>query len=169
MLITMKKYIFIAVTMLASNMVFCSTYGKNQEKLVIDLVYSFLEHLVEIKPNTSQHYMSRIEIEYLSSYWKFKAPKEGSADIELGNMYFVSLSELQNGKTLQVKIKDNVACVFIQKNKIIGAFSLINENGWKFMAPTLYFPDQDIPKVCSALGFELNIRNDDLIYLKQNK
>jgi hypothetical protein len=37
---------------------------------------------------------------------------------------------------------EKFACVFVTQKGVVGAFSLVFENGWKLMSPSLYWSVQ---------------------------
>ncbi len=151
---------------LITNIALCSTNKVENNKDIIDLTESFLDELNNLKINQGELYTNQVNSRFKSSYWVDITPEEiKGIDVEFSNMLFIALKELQGGRVLQSKKADKLACVFVYNKGVIGAFSLLYEDGWKFMSPSVYFAEQNIPKVCSALGFELGVRNDELIIL----
>ncbi|KXJ58808.1 MAG: hypothetical protein AXW17_12070 [Colwellia sp. Phe_37] len=165
----MKRYILVISLLLLTNIAFCSSNDVEESLEVNDLVFSFLDELNQLKIKGDELYINKVSEIYKSSHWvNISQEEKKTIDIEFANMPFINLSGLHGGKVVHSKKANDVACVFVYKQGVVGAFSLVNEDGWKFMSPSIYFSDQNIPKVCSALGFELGIKNDDLIHLKEN-
>lgn len=161
---------FTVLLVLLTNSAICSENKVDDSLEINDLVLSFLKELNHLDINKNELYINKISDSFKSSYWKSVSSEEKkNMDIEYVNMFFVTLSRLQKGNIIHSKKEGNLACVFVYKEDVIGAFSLIYEKGWKFMAPSVYFLEHNIPKVCSALGFELGVRNDDLIILDESK
>jgi len=165
----MKKYVLAISLLLLTNIAFCSSNDVEDSLEINDLVFSFLNELNQLNIKSNELYVNKVSETYKSSHWvNISHEEKKSIDIEFANMPFVNLSVLHGGKIVHSKKANNVACVFVYKDGLVGAFSLVDEEGWKFMSPSVYFSDQNIPKVCSALGFELGVKNDDLIHLKGN-
>lgn len=165
----MKRYALAIMLFLSTNAALCSTEMVDNDEEINGLVLSFIKELKSLKIKNDELYINKIDNSYKSSYWSMLSSEDKkNIDIDFANMQFIQLSLLQGGKIIHSKKRGNLACVFVFKKDLIGAFSLINEKQWKFMPPSLYFTGQSIQKSCDALGFELNIRDDDLIILKNS-
>jgi hypothetical protein len=160
----MNKYLFIL-----SALFFIS--NSNAKYLTPDdVVIEFLEDLNKLKVEDGELLSNQVNNKYKSSYWNdIIIEKQDKKDVIFANSIFVTLKELNEGGLLQSNIDDKFACVFVADKGVIGAFSLVFENGWKLMSPSLYWSNQNIPKTCSALQYELNIKNDALILLKEKQ
>ncbi|QYK12765.1 hypothetical protein K0I63_18900 [Shewanella rhizosphaerae] len=159
----MNKYWLLLVLAFGIESVgFCSVAEETHESAG-EIVLDFLADLAQIQVEEGEIIASKI-----NTHW---------VDVSLGDMRnvntsfvnapFLSLARLNDGKVLQSKVVDKYACVFVANKAVIGGFSLVYEDGWKFMAPSVYWEDQKLPKECSALKFELGVTATEFITLKE--
>ena len=162
-----KYWLLLILAFSIENLGLCSAAEEGLER-VDEIVLDFLVDLAQIQVEEGEIISNKINSIYKSSYWADASPDDmRNVDISLVNLPFLSLAKLNDGKVLQSKVVDKYACVFVANKAVIGGFSLVNEDGWKFMAPSVYWEDQKLSKECLALKFELGVTAKDFITLKE--
>ncbi|ABO25511.1 hypothetical protein SHLO109777_15940 [Shewanella loihica] len=164
----MNKYWLILVLAFGiENLGLCSVAEETHER-VDEIVLDFLVDLAQIQVEEGEIISNKINSIYKSSHWVDVSQGDmRNVDISLVNAPFLILADLNGGKVIQSKIVDKYACVFVANKAVIGGFSLVYEDGWKFMAPSVYWEDQNLLKECSALKFELGVTATEFISLKE--
>ncbi|CAM4071782.1 hypothetical protein [Shewanella aquimarina] len=164
----MNKYWLLLVLAFGIESVgFCSVAEETHES-ADEIVLDFLADLAQIQVEEGEIIASKINSIYRSSHWvDVSLGDMRNVDTSFVNAPFLSLVRLNDGKVLQSKVVDKYACVFVANKGVIGGFSLVYEDGWKFMAPSVYWEDQKLPKECSALKFELGVTATEFITLKE--
>ena len=162
-----KYWLLLILAFGIENLGLCFAAEETHER-VDEIVLDFLADLALVQVKEGEFVSSKINRTYKSSYWADASPDDmRNVDISFVNLPFLSLAKLNDGKVLQSKVVDKYACVFVANKGVIGGFSLVYEDGWKFMAPSVYWEDQKLPKECSALKFELGLTAKDFITLKE--
>lgn len=143
------------------------------EKTAVEVVIkNFVNELSEIQLRDSQLYINLIKSSYKSSYLAdISAAESKNLDIDFVNTPFEIISKIQPITFLKTEVFDKHACSFVTDDENIFAFSLINEEGWQFMSPTIYFIEYTVKHpdkiFCSALYYELSLKNTE-IYLDKS-
>ncbi|MFV7769944.1 hypothetical protein [Shewanella marisflavi] len=164
----MNKYWLLLVLAFGIESVgFCSAAEETHER-VDEIVLDFLVDLAQVQVKEGEIISNKINSIYKSSHWVDVSQDDmRKVDISLVNAPFLILADLNGGKVIQSKVVDKYACVFVANESVIGGFSLVYEDGWKFMAPSVYWEDQKLSKECLALKFELGVTDKEFITLKE--
>lgn len=164
----MSKYWLLLVLAFGIESVGFSSVAEEIHENADEIVLDFLVDLAQIQVEEGEIISNKINSIYKSSHWVDVSQDDmRKVDISLVNGPFLILADLNGGKVIQSKVVNKYACVFVANESVFGGFSLVYEDGWKFMAPSVYWEDQKLPKECLALKFELGVTATEFISLKE--
>lgn len=133
-----------------------------------EFVFRLLDILNSIDVKPDELYFSHVPRQYKSSFIKDVEPSSLNESTFQFDRYTVGyLKKLSKGEILQSNILGSYACVFVYHDGVIGAFSLVNENGWRLAEFQLGFIKHEMPFFCSFFYDELGIKNDAFLVLDE--
>lgn len=133
-----------------------------------DFVISFLAMFSSIEVKPGELYYTHIPKDLKSSFMVLEESVDLShVDAFMANYGWKQLKKLEHAQILQSNVLDNYACVFVYRNGLVGAFSLVNEGGWKLAEVGVSHTKDDMPYFCSFFYDELGIKNDAFLVLDE--
>lgn len=133
-----------------------------------EFVFRLLDILNSIDVKPGELYFSHVPRQYKSSFIQDVDPSSlNEATFQFDRYTAGYLKKLSNGKILQSNIFGSYACIFIYHNGVVGAFSLVDEDGWRLAEFELGFIKHEMPFFCSFFYDEFGIKNDAFMALDE--